>query len=130
MTTSIDTAGQESRQIEVPQDSLWRILFMFLWPAVWYTFVIYGVAARFIPEGGTVPTWMFLLIIVLGPGAELLAGLLLLRQEGYRKIDVALRERIRWRWPQGRRTWILVIVVLILADGWGYTYRAAQCRTG
>ena len=115
MTTSIDTAKQESRQIEVPQDSLWRILFMFLWPAIWYTFVIYGLAALFVTEGEKIGSWLVLLIGVIATGAELLAGLLLLRREGYRKGDNVWRERIRWRWPKGRKAWILVIVVFVLA---------------
>lgn len=115
MTTSIDTAKQESRQIEIPQDSLWRILFMFLWPAIWYTFVIYGLAALFVTDGEKIGTWLVLLISVITTGAETISGLLLLRREGYRKGDNAWRERIRWRWPQGRRAWILAIVVFVLA---------------
>jgi membrane protease YdiL (CAAX protease family) len=115
VTASIEASEWVSRRTEVPQDSLLRIIFMFLWPAIWYTLVIYGLVAAFVPEGEKVSTWMFLLVIVLGPGAELLAGLLLLRQEGYRLGDGAWRERIRWRWPQGWRAWILVIVVLIVA---------------
>lgn len=115
MTTSIDTAGQVSGQVKVPQDSLWRILFMFLWPAVWYTLVIYGFAARLVPEGEKVSTGIFQLVLILGPGAELLAGLLLLRREGYRRGDGVWRERIRWRWPLGRRAWVLAFVVFVLA---------------
>jgi len=115
MTTSIDTAGQASRKIEVPQDSLWRILFMFLWPAIWYTFVIYGLAPLFVTEGERIGSWLVLLITAIGPGAELLVGVLLLRREGYRKGDNAWRERIRWHLPKGLRAWILVIVVFVLA---------------
>lgn len=115
MTTPIDTAGQEPRQIEVPQDSLWRILFMFLWPAIWYTFVIYGIAPRFIPEDIRLPTWLFLSVIVLGSGAELFAGLILLKQEGYQLNIDALRERILLRWPKGKRAWVLAFSVLFLA---------------
>ena len=115
MTTSIDTAEQESRQIEIPQDSLWRILFMFLWPAVWYTFVIYGFATLFVAEGEKIGSWLVLLIGVITTGAELLAGLLLLRRDGYRKGDNVWRERIRWHWPKGLKAWILVIVVFVLA---------------
>ncbi len=99
----------------MPQDSIGRILFMFLWPAIWYTFLIYGVAARAIPEGATVPTWMMLSIVVLGPGAEMLVGLIGLRNEGYALRLATLRERIRWRWPKGRRAWTLAVVVLVLA---------------
>lgn len=115
MTKSIDNAVQESSKIDIPQDSIWRILFMFLWPAVWYTVVIYGIVSLFVSEGEKVGSWMIQLIAVLTTGAELLVGLLLLRREGYRRGDSAWRDRIRWHWPQGRRAWILVIVVFVLA---------------
>ena len=88
---------------------------MALWPVVWYTFVIYGLAALFVSEGEKIGSWLVLLIGVIATGAELLVGLLLLRREGYRKGDNAWRDRIRWRWPQGRRAWILAIVVFVLA---------------
>ena len=88
---------------------------MFLWPAVWYTFVIYVLAAPLVAEGEKMGSWLVLLIGVIATGAELLAGLLLLRREGYRKGDNAWRERIRWRLPKGLRAWILVIVIFILA---------------
>jgi hypothetical protein len=88
---------------------------MFLWPALWYTFIIYGLAARLVTEGERMGSWLVLLIGVVPTGAELLAGLLLLRREGYRRGDNVWGERIRWRWPKGLRAWILVFVVFILA---------------
>jgi membrane protease YdiL (CAAX protease family) len=115
MAKSIQTAARACREIQVPQVSFRRILFMFLWPAVWYIFVIYGLAGRFVVEGERIGSWMVLLIGVVTSGAELLAGLLLLRREGYRKGDNRWRERIRWRWPKGLNAWILVIVVFVLA---------------
>jgi membrane protease YdiL (CAAX protease family) len=87
---------------------------MFAWPAVWYTFLIYIVGRQFIPAGGTTPTWLRLLIIVLGGGAELVAALVLLRREGYRLTPKALRHRIRWRWPKGWKAWAVAAVVLVL----------------
>ena len=66
-------------QSEVPQYGLGMILLMFAWPAAWYTFLIYVIWKQFVPQYRTTPTWAQLAIIVLGAGAELLAGLLLLR---------------------------------------------------
>jgi len=71
----------------------------------------------FIREGGTTPTWFLLLVIVLGSGAELAAGLALLRREGYWLSIDALRNRIRLRWPKGWKAWALAGIVLILGMG-------------
>jgi membrane protease YdiL (CAAX protease family) len=90
------------------------IIFMFAWPAVWYTFLIYVVGRQFISNGGTTPTWLRLLMMVMGSGAELVAGLVLLRREGYRLTRGDLRDRIRWRWPKGWKAWALAAVVLVL----------------
>ena len=98
----------------VPQDGLGKILLMFAWPAIWFTFLIYILGQRFIPAGGKAPTWLLLTITVLGTGAELVAGLILLRREGYSLTVDALRDRIRWRWPKGWKAWSLAVIVLIL----------------
>ena len=37
---------------DIPQYKLWQILFMFSWPAVWFSFLIYIVGRLFIPNGG------------------------------------------------------------------------------
>jgi membrane protease YdiL (CAAX protease family) len=87
---------------------------MFAWPAAWFTLLIYVLGRPFIPAGGTTPTWLRLLVIVLGTGAELVAGLVLLRREGYRLTPGALRDRIRLRWPKGWKAWVLAAVVLVL----------------
>jgi membrane protease YdiL (CAAX protease family) len=99
---------------EVPQDGFGKILLMFAWPAAWYTLLIYVIGRQFILEGSTTPTWLFLFIIVLGTGAELAAGLILLRKEGYAFRLGALKERIRWNWPKGWKKWLLALVVFIL----------------
>ncbi|KAA3642710.1 MAG: CPBP family intramembrane metalloprotease [Chloroflexi bacterium] len=98
----------------VPQDGLGKILLMFAWPALWFTFLIYVIGKQFIPEGGTTPTWLLLTITTLGTGAELIAGLALLKREGYALTLSAMRDRIRWRWPRGRKAWTLAGVVFIL----------------
>jgi membrane protease YdiL (CAAX protease family) len=91
-----------------------KILLMFAWPAVWYSFLIYGIGRQFIPEGGATSTWLLWMITIFGSGAELLAGLFLLRREGYPLRISALRDRIRWKWPKGWKAWALAGIVLIL----------------
>jgi len=101
-------------QNRVPQYGMGTILLMFTWPAVWFTLLIYGIGRQFISENGTTPTWVLLLITVLGTGAELVAGLVLLHREGYNLTISALRDRIRWRWPKGWKAWVLAGIVFIL----------------
>ncbi len=98
----------------VPQDGLGKILLMFAWPALWFTLLIYGVGRLFIPAGGTAPTWFIMLVTVLGTGAELAAGLVLLRREGYDLTFRSLRARIRWQWPRGWKAWAIAGVVFFL----------------
>ena len=100
---------------DIPQYNLWQILLMFAWPAVWFSFLIYIVGRQFIPEGGVTPTWVFLAVIVLGTGAELVVGLALLKREGYDLTFTALRDRIRWKWPVGWKAWLIALGVLIAA---------------
>lgn len=104
-----------TEKTEQKQFGFWTILWMFAWPAIWYTFLIYGIGKLFIPPGGTTPSWFMLLTISLGGGAELTAGLLLLRREGYNLTIESLRERIRIRWPKGWKAWNLAVVILIAA---------------
>ena len=98
---------------DIPQYKLWQILFMFSWPAVWFSFLIYIVGRQFIPEGGVTPTWVMLAVTVLGTGAELAVGLVLLRREGYSLTFAALRDRIRWKWPKGWQAWLIALGVLV-----------------
>ena len=105
---------KNKNSLEIPQYKLGTILLMFAWPAAWFTFLIYIVGKQFITESNTIPTWYFLTVIVLGTGAELVAGLALLRREGYQLTFSTLRDRIRWHWPQGRKAWVWAGVVFIL----------------
>lgn len=89
-------------------------MLLFAWPAIWFTVLIYVVGRQFIPAGGTTPTWVLLTVTVLGTGAELVAGLLLLRREGYRLSINALRDRIRLHWPKGWKVWLIAIGVFVL----------------
>jgi membrane protease YdiL (CAAX protease family) len=98
---------------DIPQYKLWQILFMFFWPAVWFSFLIYIVGQQFIPEGGVTATWVMLAVTVLGTGAELAVGLVLLRREGYSLTFTALRNRIRWKWPKGWQAWLIALGVLV-----------------
>jgi membrane protease YdiL (CAAX protease family) len=111
---SAEPRSQESDQNKVPQYGVVASILMFAWPAVWFTLIIYVVGRQLVPEGGTTPTWVLLMTIVLGTGAELVAGLILLRREGYPLRISALRDRIRWRWPKGWKAWTLAAIVLIL----------------
>jgi membrane protease YdiL (CAAX protease family) len=111
---STEGMGKTPDPRQIPQFKAGTIVLMFLWPAAWFTLLIYGVLSRLVPKGGTTPTWMLLTIIILGTGAELAAGLLLLRREGYRLTISALRDRLRWRWPSGWKRWLLAGFVLVL----------------
>jgi membrane protease YdiL (CAAX protease family) len=106
-------------QAVVSQPGIGTILLLFAWPAIWYTLLIYVFGRLFIPAGGTTPTWFMLLVIVLGAGAELTVGLVLLHREGYPLSLSALRDRIRLRWPRGWKAWSLATVVFLLGIGLG-----------
>jgi membrane protease YdiL (CAAX protease family) len=114
MAASTYELGQSPARVEAPQLGIGTIVWMFAWPAIWYTFLIYVIGRLFIPEEGTVPTWYQFLVIALGGGAELSAGLILLKREGYRISMGSLRDRLRLRWPKGWKTWAVVGVVLVL----------------
>jgi membrane protease YdiL (CAAX protease family) len=114
MSTSKNPHDRTLKSLDMPQDSLGKIILMFAWPAAWFTVLIYGIGRQFIPDGGSTPTWMLLLVIVLGTGAELFAGLILLGREGHPLRIGALRERIRWSWPKGWKAWTVAGIVFLL----------------
>jgi hypothetical protein len=87
------------------RNKFWTIVWLFAWPAIWYSLLIYGLGQLFIPEGGITPTWFRSLVIVLGSGAELVAGLLLLQREGHRLSLNALRDRLHWHWSKTWKAW-------------------------
>lgn len=117
MATRTDPVSQVREMMTIPQFNLATSLLLFAWPAAWYTLLIYGLVHLFVPPGEVAPTWLFLLIIVLGSGAEGAAGLILLRREGFPLTLVALRKRIRWQWPVGWKRWGIVLLVLALGMG-------------
>lgn len=106
--------NQSITQIDTKQFGDAKILWMFSWPAVWYTLLIYGFGQRVIPAGSTTPTWFLLLVIVLGGGTEPAAGLVLLKREGYWLSIDSLQSRLRLSWPKGCRAWGLAALILIL----------------
>jgi membrane protease YdiL (CAAX protease family) len=114
MATSTYELKRSATRYATPQFGAGTIILMFAWPAIWYTLLIYVFGQLFIPAGGTIPTWYFLLVMTMGGGAELAAGLFLLHREGYRISISALRERMRIRWPKGLKAWSLAVFVLIL----------------
>jgi len=117
MATSTYQISQSPARVEAQQLGFGTIVLLFAWPAVWYTLLIYGLGQVFIPGGGTTPTWLRLLVIALGSGAELVAVLVLLRREGCRMSISALRNRLRLRWPKGWKAWALAVIVLLLGMG-------------
>lgn len=108
---------QKIEQSKIPQMGVGTTLLMFAWPAAWFTFLIYVIGRQFIPEDGTTPTWMFMMVTVLGTGAELAAGLMLLRREGYPLRISALRERIHWGWPKGIKYWVIAGIIFVIGMG-------------
>ena len=72
------------------------------------------IGRQLLPAGGVTPAWLRMGIFVLGTGAELVAGLVLLRREGYRLTVGALRDRIRLRWPRGWKAWGLAAAVFVV----------------
>ena len=81
MATLIGKKPATLKTSTIPQASLGKILFMFAWPAAWYSILIYGIGRQLFPSGGTTPSWLFLSIIVLGTGTEMMVGLALLHRE-------------------------------------------------
>ena len=114
--TSVSTPTQESNTPTIPQYGLSKILFMFAWPAVWFLFLIHVVAPLFFTPtpGEFLPTPIFLGVIVLGNGAELLVALILLRREGYPLTVSGLRDRVRLRWPRGWKKWGLALAAFVI----------------
>jgi membrane protease YdiL (CAAX protease family) len=123
MSTSEATANsdQEVGGKEIPQYNIWMILFMFIWPAALFMFLIHVVVPLFwTPQPGEfLPTWIFLSVAILGNGAELVVALVLLRREGYPLTLRGLRDRARLRWPKGWKKWLLAVVVIVLAFALG-----------
>jgi membrane protease YdiL (CAAX protease family) len=129
MSTSEATKNvdQEGTTQEIPQYNIWMILFMFIWPAALFMFMIHVVVPLFwTPEPGEfLPTWIFLTVATLGNGAELVVALVLLRREGYPLTLRGLRERARLRWPKGWKKWALAIAVaMVLAFAYRFLIEA------
>lgn len=109
------TAETTREQASVPQYGLLMILFMFAWPAAWFSFVIYVIGPTLLRPDGTLPVWGEHLVNVLGHGAELAVALIILRREGYRLTPRALRERINLRFPNKLWKWGAAIGAFIAA---------------
>lgn len=116
MTTATTTMGSSKDEIIIPQYSLPKIIFMFAWPAVWFLFLLFVIAPKFLlnPDG-SLPLWSVNLIAILGNGAELIVALMIFRKEGYRLTLKDLRERINWRLPKKLWKWGAVIGSFFLA---------------
>lgn len=106
--------GKETFSKPIPQFSLLQIILMFAWPALWFSFLIYIVGPLGVQADGTIPSWFANLIWLLGNGAELIVGLIILRREGYSLSDPSWRERIRWFWPNRWWKWMLALIAVIV----------------
>jgi membrane protease YdiL (CAAX protease family) len=108
--------GFSNERAGIPQYSLPMILFMFAWPAAWFSFLIYVIVPLFLlgPDG-TLPLWGTNLVSLLGNSAELAVALLILRREGYRLTPKALRERINLRFPDKLWKWGAAVGVFVAA---------------
>jgi membrane protease YdiL (CAAX protease family) len=108
----------KSEQSEaLPQLSLAKIIIMFLWPAGWYTLLVHVIARPFVPKGSVVPTWLFLLVIVLGTGAEMLVAIIMLRRERKSLGSILFRDQVRLSWPRTAKAWAGAVVVFVVAMG-------------
>lgn len=105
------------RDLAIPQFRLRTIVFMFAWPIVWFSFLIYAVGPMLLRSDDTLPTWAANLVWLLGNGAELVVAVVILRREGFRLRSPELRDRIRWHWPKGWKRWGLAVLVLAIAYG-------------
>ena len=92
--TTIERPDPE-RDVDVPQYRLRTILFMFAWPIVWFSFLIYVIGPMLLRSDDTLPTWVANLVWLLGNGAELIVAIVILRREGYRLGSPNLRTRRR-----------------------------------
>jgi membrane protease YdiL (CAAX protease family) len=102
---------------QLPQLSLTKTIIMFLWPALWYTLLIYVVARPFVPKDSVISTWLFLLIVVLGTGAEMLVAIIMLKREGKSLKAIRFRDQVRLRWPRTAKAWIAAVVVFVIGMG-------------
>jgi hypothetical protein len=85
----------------IPQYRLPMILFMLVWPVLWWLFLFHVVVPLFLLDGsGEISTWAVLSISSLGYLAELVGALVVLRSEGCRLTVRALKQRINWRWER------------------------------
>lgn len=99
----------------IPQYNLPVIVLMFVWPIVWFMFMIYVIGPILLRADGSFPSWAGIAISILGNGAETAAALIIFRREGYRLTLSSLRERIHWRFPKGWKKWLAFVAVFIVA---------------
>jgi membrane protease YdiL (CAAX protease family) len=114
---NVINTNYEANKSDIPQYRLPMILFMFVWPAAWFMFLIWVVRPLLFgtpAPGEFLPTWIFFGIAALGNTAELIVALVVLRREGYKLTLRDLRDRARLRWPRGWRKWGLVLVAFAL----------------
>ncbi len=117
MNTKVSVKAQALPDLKIPQYRLPMIIFMFLWPALWFSILIYGLGPLLLRADGTISTWAANLIWLLGNGAELLVALVILHREGYKLTWNGLRDRIKLRWPDRWWKWLVILGMFILLYG-------------
>ncbi|MEK7786253.1 MAG: CPBP family intramembrane glutamic endopeptidase, partial [Chloroflexota bacterium] len=114
-------AGTRSLKLvpQLKQFSAPATLLMFAWPALWLA-LLFFLAYPYLRTLGWPAPAAFLLVTALGGAAELLAGLMLAKREGF---DLRARLGLEWAWPDSRREWLIfagaaaaVLVIPILAS--------------
>ena len=114
-TVSVSNTKQTADPSAIPQYSLPMIIFMFAWPLAWWIFWHF-VISRLAPiVNGNLATWGTNLIWLLGNGVELVAGIIILRREGYRLTPRALRDRINWRFPDRWWKWVAGLGIFVVS---------------
>ena len=121
LVTSKGSFQKDTGDSRIPQFSLAMVIVMFVWPVAWYMILIHLIMPLFFTPvpGESLPTSIFLAVIALGGGAELLVALILLRREGYRLTIGGLRDRARLYWPKSWKKWTLAIVVFVIVFALG-----------
>lgn len=103
-----------SKTIAIPQYNLKQILFMFAWPIVWFSVLIYFMGTLFV-EDGVLPTWVVLVVWTLGNGLEMAVAILVLKKEGTINSWATLKERIHLHWPnKSLKTWLKIIAIFFI----------------
>jgi subfamily B ATP-binding cassette protein MsbA len=114
-------AGTKSLKLvpQLKQFTAPATLIMFAWPALWLALLLFAAYPFLLNLGWPAPA-AFISITALGGAAELLAGLILAKREGF---DLRARLGLEWAWPNSQREWLIfagataaVLLIPVLAS--------------